>query len=97
MGLMRNIIIVDLSDDQTTNEDVALLASSLPAVERLLLWGSQLTDAGLEHVKDMASLERIHLSGTFVSAKGRKDLQRGKKISVYWRDKSSHPFPSSEF
>ena len=48
----------------------------LAKLERLYLGGNQVTDAGLEHLIEMKSLEYLDLANTNITDEGVKKLQQ---------------------
>jgi hypothetical protein len=68
------VVFVDLSDTQTTDEDLKVLAK-LPALENLSLSRTQITGRGLAHLKDLKKMRCLGLWKTRVDDAGLKHLK----------------------
>jgi len=51
-------------------------SSGLTSLQTLNLYGTKVTDAGLEHLKGFTNLETLSLYGTQITSAGVADLQK---------------------
>ncbi|HEY9775416.1 MAG TPA: hypothetical protein V6C81_16740 [Planktothrix sp.] len=81
---MIEIVSVDASDSQVTDDDVNFIAS-LKHLKELDLSNTQVTNAALKHIGRLRELERLWLDGTKVTAEGLselKNLSQLQKVSL---------------
>ena len=80
------IVTIDLSNRPATDDDLRLLAAA-PSLQRLLLWGPDITDAGLDHLASLDKLNYLGLDNTMVSDAGLPKLAEldGLKSLVFQR------------
>jgi len=65
---------LDLSGTQTTDADLARRLEGLTSLQELNLQDTQISDAGLVHLKDLTSLRSLNLSRTKIATKTHKLL-----------------------
>jgi hypothetical protein len=83
--------------------------SALPALRNLNLEGTKVTDAGLEHLKGMTSLEQLGVLGTGVTKEGEAAIRQSIKgltiidYSIIYdehprdqKDRDVEPLPTSK-
>jgi hypothetical protein len=58
-----DIIAIDLENRAATNDDLKLL-SGAPNLQKLVVWGVGITDAGLDHLAALPHLENLELLKT---------------------------------
>jgi RNA polymerase sigma factor (sigma-70 family) len=75
---LRTLILANCMD--ITNKSLAAIGK-LPALEKLDLSGTPITDAGLEYLAKSRKLRTLNLAGTTVTDKGLKHLKRIKTLS----------------
>ena len=66
-----------------TDEDLKLLAAA-PDLQRLLLWGPGITDAGLAHLASLDKLTDLGLDNTMVSDAGLAQVGGARRVSRRW-------------
>src|SRR6185503_2522302 len=74
-----DIIAVDLENRAATNVDLKLLAGA-PNLQKLVVWGSGITDAGLDHLVALKHLEDLQLIKTGITDAGLAKLVALKKV-----------------
>jgi hypothetical protein len=76
---------IDLSEKQFNDDDLDAL-TDLKALEQLNLYGTKVTNQGLERLKSLNSLTQLELSYTLIDDEGLqslKDLKRLEKLTLY--------------
>ncbi|MBC7353062.1 MAG: hypothetical protein H5U08_11940, partial [Thermogutta sp.] len=74
-----NPVTVDLFQRQTTDQDLALIAQ-IPTIQRLSLWGADITDAGIQELTKLPDLQVLVLENTSITNDGMKFLGQIKSL-----------------
>ena len=77
-----------VSGTELFSDHELVLVESLGHLERLMLYGSSVTDAGLAHVRDLRNLEYLWLNGTRAGDAGLAYLKRLTRLKVLSLDKT---------
>lgn len=65
---------LDLSNRRISDKGLSVISTL--TLESLVLWDTKITDAGLKHLAEMKSLQRLHLRRTEVTPQGIASLQK---------------------
>lgn len=69
------IVEVDFNHAHVSDAQLAVILRRLPALRRLHLWGTPITDEGLRQVGKLSKLEMLWLDGTAVTDRGVEHLR----------------------
>src|SRR5690349_1832545 len=73
------VVAIDLENRGATNDDLKLLAGA-PNLQKLVVWGVGITDAGLDHLASLSRLEDLALLKTGITDAGLAKLVPLKKL-----------------
>src|SRR3954452_21595916 len=76
-----DIIAIDLENRAATDDDLKLL-SAAPDLQKLVVWGVGITDAGIDHLLALSHLEDLQLLKTRITDAGLAKLAGLKKLKT---------------